>query len=106
MHRYNEDTTGKVRVDYLHEMQKIYERNIENLKEEMIHNNNPREVTKMERLIQKPIKQLDECRKYDERIAHLALRRISIDLDDGIKVNYDKIQLDENNKNLKILARI
>ena len=106
MHRYNEDTTGKVRVDYLHEMQKIYERNIENLKEEMIHNNNPREVTKMERLIQKLIKQLDECRKYDERIAHLALRRISIDLDDGIKVNYDKIQLDENNKNLKILARI
>ncbi|HZJ83885.1 MAG TPA: BREX-1 system adenine-specific DNA-methyltransferase PglX, partial [Clostridia bacterium] len=34
MHRYNQDTTGKVRVDYLHELQRVYERNIENLREE------------------------------------------------------------------------
>ena len=106
MHRYNEDTTGKARVDYLHELQKIYERNIDNLKEEIVHNKNPREVTKLERRLQKLTKQLDECKKYDERIAHLALRRVPIDLDDGVKVNYDKVQLDENNKNLKILARI
>lgn len=33
-------------------------------------------------------KQLKECREYDEKISHLALSRIELDLDDGVKVNY------------------
>jgi uncharacterized membrane-anchored protein YjiN (DUF445 family) len=106
MHRYNEDTTGKVRVDYLHEMQKAYERTIDNLRDDIQHNKNPRVVAKLEKRLTKIMKQLKECKDYDERIAHLALARIPIDLDDGVKVNYDKVQTDEKGKHLNILAKI
>lgn len=35
---------------------------------------------------------LTEIKEYDEKIAHIANQRISIDLDDGVKVNYDKFK--------------
>lgn len=106
MHRYNKDTTGKLRVDYLHEVQKTYEIIIDNLKYNIANNKNPREVAKLEKRLFKITKQLKECKDYDERIAHMALARIPIDLDDGVKVNYDKVQTDEKGKNLQILAKI
>ena len=40
----------------------------------------------------------EECRDYDEMIAHLALSRIELDLDDGVKVNYEKIQTASDGK--------
>ena len=106
MHGYNQDITGKVRIDYLHKMQKAYERTIDNLKDNILHNKNAREVAASEKHLAKVTKQLKECKDYDEKIAHLALARIPIDLDDGVKVNYNKIQTDKDGNNLKILARI
>ena len=106
MHRYNKDTTGKLRIDYLHEVQKAYERAIDNLQYDMENNRNPREVAKLEKRLTKLTKQLKECKDYDEKIAHLALARIPIDLDDGVKVNYDKIQTDEKGNKLEILTKI
>ena len=41
MHRYNEDTTGKVRIDYLHKLQKAYERTMDNLKYYIANDENP-----------------------------------------------------------------
>jgi|GEM_PF-3485521 len=41
---------------------------------------------------EKLIKQLAETKIYDQAIAHIALQRIPIDLDDGVKVNYPKFQ--------------
>ena len=35
-------------------------------------------------------KQLEELRQFDEKLRHYADKRISIDLDDGVKVNYGK----------------
>ena len=35
---------------------------------------------------------LQEIQEYDEKIAHIANQRISIDLDDGVKVNYEKFK--------------
>ena len=51
-------------------------------------------------------KQIDECKTYDQVIAHVANQRISIDLDDGVKVNYNKFQgievlIGNGKKNLK-----
>lgn len=65
-----------------------------------------REVTKATKRQEKLKKQLQETREYDEKITHLALARISIDLDDGVKVNYEKIQTDTNGKKLEVLAKI
>jgi hypothetical protein len=72
----------------------------------MENNRNPREVAKLEKRLTKLTKQLKECKDYDEKIAHLALARIPIDLDDGVKVNYDKIQTDEKGNKLEILTKI
>jgi hypothetical protein len=106
MHRYNEDTTGKLRVDYLHEMQKAYEGVIDYLNNDIAQNKNAREVAASQKRLEKVTKQLKECTDYDERVAHMALARIAIDLDDGVKVNYDKVQTDEEGNNLQILAKI
>ena len=35
---------------------------------------------------------LQEIKEYDEKIAHIANQRISVDLDDGVKANYDKFK--------------
>jgi hypothetical protein len=45
-------------------------------------------------------------KEYDEKIAHLALSRIDIDLDDGVKVNYEKVQTGQDGKKLDILGKI
>lgn len=106
MHRYTADTTGIVRVDYLHKMQKIYMSEIDRMKEMAENSNNAREVAQAEKRKEKLIKQLKETKEYDEKIAHLALSRIAIDLDDGVKVNYEKVQTGQDGKKLDILANI
>ncbi|MDE1547823.1 BREX-1 system adenine-specific DNA-methyltransferase PglX [Jeotgalibaca caeni] len=106
MHRYDEDTTGKVRVEYLHQVQRAYERTIANLQEDIIHTNDAKEITQIQKHIEKLTKQLKECREYDERLGHMALERVAIDLDDGVKVNYEKVQTDSKGKFHQILAKI
>lgn len=106
MHRYNEDTTGKVRIDYLHKVQKVYENRIDFLKDDIAHNKDPKEVAKVEKELEKMMKQLKECKDYDEKIGHIALSRIGIDVDDGVKVNYQKVQTDNKGEKYKILAKM
>lgn len=106
MHRYNEDTTGKVRVDYLHQVQKSYERMISNLQEDIANCKDAKESTQLQKRIEKLTKQLKECKEYDERLGHMAMERIPIDLDDGVKVNYQKIQTGSKGKFYQILAEI
>ena len=36
------------------------------------------------------VKQLEELRTFDEELRHYADQRITLDLDDGVKVNYGK----------------
>ncbi|MGP6140550.1 BREX-1 system adenine-specific DNA-methyltransferase PglX [Jeotgalibaca sp. A127] len=106
MHRYDEDTTGKVRVDYLHPVQRAYERTIVNLQDDIANSKDAKESTQLQKQLEKVTKQLKECRDYDERLGHMALERVGIDLDDGVKVNYDKVQTDSKGKFHQILAKI
>lgn len=106
MHRYNADTTGIVRVDYLHKMQKIYMGEIDRMQDIVENSTQAREIAQAEKRKEKLIKQLKETKEYDEKIAHIALSRIEIDLDDGVKVNYDKVQTGQDGKKLNILAKI
>ena len=64
------------------------------------------EVAQAAKRKEKLIKQLKETKEYDEKIAHLALSRIAIDLDDGVKVNYEKVQTAQDGKKLEILGKI
>ena len=105
MHRYNEDTTGKMRVDYLARMEETYESEI-NREQNVVDNGVPREAAKAAKRIEKLKKQLKECRDYDVNIGHIALSRIAIDLDVGVKVNYEKVQTGKDGTVLPILAKI
>lgn len=106
MHRYDENTIGNLRIDYLHKMQRIYENEIGRMQDAIENSKDAREVTAATKRKEKLIKQLQETKEYDEKIAHLALARISIDLDDGVKVNYEKVQTDRDGKKLDVLAKI
>ena len=48
------------------------------------------ERKKLEKDIDRLKKKLDELRLFDEKLRHYADRRIALDLDDGVKVNYGK----------------
>ena len=92
MHRYNENLIPKARLDYLHRVQTTYEKLLSDV--------NYRLTTELSMTDKKEAKnrqadlnaKLNEIKEYDEKIAHIANQRISIDLDDGVKVNYEKFK--------------
>lgn len=93
MHRYNEQTVAKVRTDYLHTLQRKYEAEIQ--RQQLIVDSEEytaKDRTAAKKKIAKTAKQIEECREYDQVVAHLANEKKSIDLDDGVKVNYAKFQ--------------
>ena len=105
MHRWNADTTGNVRVEYLHKLQRIYENEIRQ-SQDVAETGSGREVSAAQKRIEKLTKQLKETHDFDEKIAHLALSRIDIDLDDGVKVNYEKVQTGDDGKKIEVLTKI
>lgn len=105
MHRWNADTTGNVRVEYLHKLQRIYENEIRQ-SQDVAETGSGREVSAAQKRIEKLTKQLKETHDFDEKIAHLALSRIHIDLDDGVKVNYEKVQTGDDGKKIEVLTKI
>ncbi|WP_314640038.1 BREX-1 system adenine-specific DNA-methyltransferase PglX [Stomatobaculum longum] len=104
LHRYTPDTIGNLRIDYLHKMQRVYESEINRMQDMMDHSENAREVAAAGKRKEKLTKQLKECREYDEKISHLALSRIELDLDDGVKVNYRKLQTAQDGKFYEVLS--
>ena len=105
MHRYNADTSGLVRADYLYKMEQVYESEIARMDDAIAHGAS-REVAQATKRKEKLVKQLKECKDYDDRLGHIALARIPIDLDDGVKVNYEKVQTGADGKKQAILAKI
>lgn len=106
MYRWNADTVGNLRVEYLHKMQHTYEREIIRMQETIDNSRDSREVSKATKRKGKLQKQLKETKDYDAKLAHIALSRIGIDLDDGVKANYEKVQTARDGKKMQILAKI
>ena len=93
MHRYDVGTVARVRTDYLHLLQRKYEAEVNRLDMIMENSNaSTREKNEARKKKEKIQKQILECVQYDQVIAHVANQKISIDLDDGVKVNYAKFQ--------------
>lgn len=89
MHRYSSDLLAKIRTDYVHEQQERYRTQIENLDNEVLHlegSNRLKAVKKLEKIKA----QAEELLVFEEKLHHLADQMISIDLDDGVVVNYAK----------------
>jgi hypothetical protein len=92
MHRYDPYTVARVRTDYLHKLQKQYEAEINHLDVLINSNISDREKVVARKRKEVILKQIQECRSYDQAIAHVANQKIEIDLDDGVVVNYAKFQ--------------
>lgn len=91
LHRYQSDTIARIRTDYVHELQSRYRTALLDL-EKRLNGASTSERVKLTKQ-QKTIKeQADELRKYEEKIHHFADQMISLSLDDGVKVNYAKLQ--------------
>ncbi|MGN0491467.1 BREX-1 system adenine-specific DNA-methyltransferase PglX [Ruminococcus sp.] len=91
MHRYHPDTIARIRTDYVHEQQARYHTAIADL-ENRIANASTGERVKLNKQLKTLNDQATEIHEYEEKIHHLADRMISIDLDDGVKVNYAKFR--------------
>ena len=91
MHRYQPDIIARIRTAYVHEQQSRYRTAIDDL-ESRIAAASTAERVNLNKQLKKLQDQDTELRTYEEKIHHLADKMTPIDLDDGVKVNYDKFQ--------------
>ena len=106
VHRWDANTIATVRTRYTSKVQEKYENELRSMDLQMEHLTDPRQKASLQKRKEKIQKQVAEVRKYDELIGHMALEYIDIDLDDGVKVNHEKVQIDRNGDKYQILAPI
>jgi type II restriction/modification system DNA methylase subunit YeeA len=89
LHRYNEGTLSRMRTEYVTPLMGKYEHHHISLQQQILEGS-----TEQKRLAEKALKDLEkkqaELRTFDEQLKHHAEKRITLDLDDGVKVNYGK----------------
>lgn len=88
MHRYQKDTIARIRTDYLHEQQARYRTAIADLQAQIAEAATSTRV-RLQKQLKKLQGQADEALAYEEKIHHMADQMIGIDLDDGVKHNYE-----------------
>ncbi|MDN2451503.1 BREX-1 system adenine-specific DNA-methyltransferase PglX [Leuconostoc sp. UCMA20149] len=92
VHRYDADTTGMIRTDYLLPLQEAYENALANF-ESLVESETVAKIRKVyEKKVTRLTNQIDEMKMFDQVLQHLATARIEIDLDDGVVENHVKIQ--------------
>lgn len=93
MHRYTPDLVGRVRTAYLHILQRKLQEQVDRIDQTLLSATlkpaDKARLTKEKKHLQD---QLAEMQPYEEAVAHMAYKRIALDLDDGVKVNYEKFQ--------------
>ena len=90
LHRYNAGTLSRMRMEYVVPLQSRMQARIDNLEQDIQASTSSAEQNRFHKQKDKLIKQLDELRRFDENLRHYADQRITLDLDDGVKVNYGK----------------
>ena len=88
MHRYQRDLLARLRTDYVHEQQERYRTQLAQLGD-AIDRASASERAKLTKQQKKFQDQATELQKYEEKVHHLADQNIEIDLDDGVKHNYE-----------------
>ena len=112
MHRYTPDTVGLIRSVYLKKAQDAIEASLKNAEYAIANTESAVDRAANTRKRDKFIKQLAEIKPYYQALSHVAMQRIDIDLDDGVKVNYAKFQAvevggeGEKKQTINLLAKI
>jgi len=91
LHRYSESTLSRMRSEYVNPLQTNMNASLARLDKSLEDSSlSSSEQKKLEKEREVLIKKITELRTFDEQLKHYADQRISIDLDDGVKVNYGK----------------
>ena len=90
LHRYNEGTLARMRTKYVVPLQGKLNARIEQLESDIPASGSTSHRKKLETERNKLIKQREELQLFDEQLRNRADQRITLDLDDGVKVNYGK----------------
>ncbi len=88
LQRYNEGTLARMRSEYVIPLQGKMAARIEKLQGDIQVATSTAHSKRLEKELAKLKKQQVELLAFDEKLRHYADRRISLDLDDGVKVNY------------------
>ncbi|MBF8154004.1 BREX-1 system adenine-specific DNA-methyltransferase PglX [Exiguobacterium sp. TBG-PICH-001] len=92
MHRYDKTTLSRIRTDYLHEVQIRLDAEKKDLLDVIEGDSTSKEINNAKKELKSLDKKIDELKAYDELLHHMADMQIEIDLDDGVKVNYEKFK--------------
>ena len=90
LHRYNEGTLARMRTEYVIPLQGRMASRVLRLKDDIAADSSTAQHKRLEKERSTLVKQQSELREFDEKLRHYADQRISLDLDDGVKVNYGK----------------
>ena len=90
LHRYNESTLSRMRSTYTTPLQGNFSSRLEFLQNEKDAASTASAKNKFQKEIDQLKKKQVELSKYDDELRHYADMKISLDLDDGVKVNYGK----------------
>ena len=90
LHRYNAGTLSRMRMEYVVPLQSRLQARIDSLQDDINAATSSTTQRKLQKQQDKRIKQQEELRRFDEELRHYADQRITLDLDDGVKVNYGK----------------
>ncbi len=81
---------ARIRTDYLHVLQSRFDAEKQTLVEKIKDvDTTPKEKRGYEKELKDLEKKIAELKAYDEVLHHMADKMIEIDLDDGVKVNYE-----------------
>ena len=104
LHRYDQNTIPTARLSHLHDIQWKYEHEKDRLEQFIEKSNLTAEKAKAKKELDLINKQILECKAYDEILNHASNMNIQIDLDDGVKVNYQKFQKIDGDKEKNIFS--
>ncbi|HCI4589555.1 TPA: BREX-1 system adenine-specific DNA-methyltransferase PglX [Klebsiella quasipneumoniae subsp. quasipneumoniae] len=90
LHRYNAGTLSRMRTEYVVPLLARYQGNIDLVNDQLKNAESGAATTRLKKELDGLSKKFNELRNFDDRLRHYADRRITIDLDDGVKVNYGK----------------
>lgn len=90
LHRYHEGTLARMRSEYVLPLTGKMQARMESLEVDIRQASSTAARNKLTKQLDALRKQHHELLSYDEKLRHYADQRITIDLDDGVKVNYGK----------------
>lgn len=88
MHRYHEGMLARMRTEYVHKVQGCIAARIEQLEGDKSKATSTSHRKKLQKQQDDLKKQQIELLTFEEKLKHAADQKISLDLDDGVKVNY------------------